>query len=89
MVLSVHFYFIPDLFFFFLFFVFFRIFDNVIAIRFMLSLVKYHNCFVTILVLKEKTGKTIDTNTTYSQDMLIHPYFYVKLHAPLKSTIPH
>ena len=55
----------------------------------MLSLVKYHNCFVTILVLKDKTGKTIDTNTTYSQDMLIHPYFYVKLHAPLKSTIPH
>ena len=43
------------LFSFFLFF--FRLYDNVSAIRFMLSLVKYHNCFITIF-LKEKTGKT-------------------------------
>ena len=38
-------------------FFFFWLFDNVSAIRFMLSLVKYHNCFITIF-LKEKTGKT-------------------------------
>ena len=67
---------------------FFRLFDNVSAIRFMLSLVKYHNCFITIF-LKGKQERRIDTNTTCSQDMLIHPSFYVKLHAPPKSTIIH
>ena len=50
----------------------FSLFDNVSAIRFMLSLVKYHNCLPQL----------IDTNTTWRQDMLIHPSFYVKLHAP-------
>ena len=43
--------------FFFLFLFFLRPFDNVSAIRFILSLVKYHNCFITIF-LTEKTGKT-------------------------------
>ena len=43
--------------FFFLFLFFLRLFDNVSAIRFILSLVKYHNCFITIF-LTEKTGKT-------------------------------
>ena len=41
----------------FFFWFFLGLFDNVSAIRFMLSLVKYHNCFITIF-LKEKTGKT-------------------------------
>ena len=43
----------------------FSLFDNVSAIRFTLSLVKYYNCLL----------QPIDTNTTWSQDMLIHPSF--------------
>ena len=43
----------------------FSLFDNVSAIRFTLSLVKYHNCLL----------QPIDTNRTWGQDMLIHPSF--------------
>ena len=59
----------------FFFWFFLGLFDNVSAIRFMLSLVKYHNCFITIF-LKEKTGKT-SRYKHYLQDMLRDPSFYV------------
>ena len=75
--------------FFFLSLFFLRLFDNVSAIRFILSLVKYHNCFITIF-LTEKTGKTYRyKHYLQSRHAHIHPSFYVKLHALPKSTIPH
>ena len=47
----------------FFFCVFFNIlFDNVIAIRFTWSLVKYHNCFITIF-LKKKNRKDVSIQT--------------------------
>ena len=53
----------------------FRLFDNVSAIRFILSLVKYHNCFITIF-LKEKTGKTYRYKH-YLQSSNAHTSFFL------------
>ena len=39
------------------------LFDNVIAIRFTWSLVKYHNCFITIFLKKKKNRKDVSIQT--------------------------
>ena len=71
----------------FFFCFFFRFFDNVSVIRFMLSLAKlfYYNFSKG----ENRKDVSIQTLLACSQDMLIHPSFYVKLHVPTKSTIPH
>ena len=53
----------------------------------MLSLVKlfYYN----LSKGENRKDVSIQTLLACSQDMLIHPSFYVKLHVPTKSTIPH
>ena len=63
---------------------FFRFFDNVSVIRFMLSLVKL---FCYNLSKGENRKDVSILNTTCMQSG--HPSFYVKLHVPTKSTIPH
>ena len=68
------------------FFFFFRLFDNVSAIRFILSLVKYHNCFITIF-LKEKTGKTYRYKHYLQSRHAHNPSFHVKLHACCSSSL--
>ena len=67
-------------------FVFLKRFFDVSVIRFMLSLVKlfYYN----LSKGENRKDVSIQTLLACSQDMLIHPSFYVKLHVPTKSTIP-
>ena len=69
----------------FFFWFFLGFFDNVSAIRFMLSLVKYHNCFITIF-LNEKTGKTSRYKHYLQLRHAQRPFLLCsKLHAPPKS----
>ena len=62
------------------------LFDNVIAIRFTWSLVKYHNCFITIFV-KKKKGKTYRYKHYLQSRHAHNPSFHVKLHACCSSSL--